>query len=303
MNIAKIKRRIPAIFLALVVLISIISILIVKFNNVPQDNQNFKMSLPIVSTERNFWERIDGLYKPTYVFMKKSDVDDAELDRLANNEYISGLSFENCPNITGKSLEKIATLSNLTSLTFLNCDKLTQADFSLLKKQNKLWKLKINDCDNITDETIASIAEVKSLTDLSLFGCRQITTKGIEPLTTLRLKSFTIPQDFLDDNSVEVLTRFKRLVWLYIGFENDEYPHMRKVAQKGDKDEKGNYRPLIKLTNDGLMKLRELRSLEFLTLASCPQITEDGLRQFVKRNRAQVFNYVDEKEDPVFYIR
>ncbi len=186
------------------------------------------------------------------------EVTDSELNELVGRRDVAAVYFTSCPNISDACIDSLRKIPNLRRLVFRSCDGLKEADFSKLAHLKKLKRLDLWSCDGLTDKSAETIARLRSLKILNMGGCSQLSVKSVAKLRSLPLAEFAPPECVLNDEAIAELTKFKRLLKLYL-----------KGATGGSNG----------LTDDGVMTLASMRRLDLILVEDCQSISEEGLKK------------------------
>jgi Leucine-rich repeat (LRR) protein len=203
------------------------------------------------------------------VLSLSAGVGDEGLAQLKNLKNLRWLSTGD-RGVTDKGLAHLAGLTNLEYLG-LEGAQVTDAGLVYLKNMSKLKKLRLYGTQ-VTEKGFTHLEGLKNLEELNvLFG---VTETGLIALSKLpSLKSITVDGGSLGKEGITLLSKFKSLEHVYI----DNTDKMDAIVK-----ELVNL-PGIKeltvgtgLTDEGLVKLKDMHSLEALTIGPS-RITGKGI--------------------------
>lgn len=147
------------------------------------------------------------------VDLSRTDVTDAELDKLAGLDELEGLSFSQV-KITGPGLAHLAKHVNLTDLSFYQ-GIVDDADLRRLAPLKRLRGLHLQKT-NVTDEGLKVIAGFPELTDLNLESTG-VTDAGLKHLTSLtKLDRLTLVNTAVTDAGFVEIAKLKSLQQLIV---------------------------------------------------------------------------------------
>ncbi len=185
-----------------------------------------------------------------------SDVDDADLERLAGNPRVRHITLQRCPNLTDGAVEILARFPNLEDVKFLDFPQWKNPNFAALAACKKLRSLWLRNCDSLSENSLNGVAECVSLRDLRLVACpvSDANLAQIAKLPTLDGLVIQKAPTLTDAGIAEIakLTKLRSLI-------------LRDVPQLGDA---------------GVAPLSKLSRLAFLEINGCPRLTEKGLAPF-----------------------
>lgn len=159
---------------------------------------------------------------------------------------LKGLDLSFSKKITDEGLKSLSKLSHLTSLDLSWNEQITDAGIGVVgESSTKLKSLYLNSLP-ITNKSLQSISKLTNLTTLSLHKCTNITSEAFTylinlPLTALRISSFG---DRLQDEDLKTVGQLGNLKSLNLSYSY--------------------------ITEEGLLHLKGLKNLKFITLGGCP---------------------------------
>jgi internalin A len=167
----------------------------------------------------------------------------------------------------------LACLAGLTNLEYLGLEgaQVTDAGLVYLKYMSKLKILRLYGT-RVTEKGLVHLEGLQNLENLqALFGVNETGLKALSKLPSL--KSITIDGDSLSEKGIALLFEFKSLEHVYIDNTDKMDAIIKEIA---------NLRGLKELTigtgltDEGLVKLKDMHSLEALTIGPS-RITGKGI--------------------------
>lgn len=108
-----------------------------------------------------------------------------ELNQLRGLAALSGLSLQDCRQLTDAALAELRGFPQLRSLFLTCCPQFTEAGFSQLRCLGHLHILDLRGCDRLTDAGLKQLQWLPRLRSLSLNCCYRITDSGLAQLARL----------------------------------------------------------------------------------------------------------------------
>lgn len=172
-----------------------------------------------------------------------------------NNPKLVKLDVSKAKQITDNGIDHITTLSALESLNISFCANTGDKSLALIGQNlNNLETLNISSCATATDNGIAHLDNLSKLSTLTMQSLPKITAKALShiPQSVNKLVAAFCPGiDSLD--GLRAVSHF-----VFVNLMNT------KIA---DKD---------------IMRFTESKNMKFLGIMNCPNITVDGLREFIR---------------------
>lgn len=255
----------------------------------------------VTENEPADFQLLNKLEKLQELDLSGTNVRDLDLVALSNLTNLKTLNLYKCQSITGSSLKAVKSSTNLATVslgrTRLQLEYLR--DLSGLPITNiNLSKLKVNDKSltpllsmpltilnledtTVTDKELIVIAKsLNNLNDLYTQGCKNIDGSFLKHIDKLpRLRILSLRASGIKKNSLKYLSRSKSITNLDLSDlsirDSDLVPILKL--------------PLIELalennpvTDKGLMKLAQVRTLKKIHLKKCAGITSNGRKSFNK---------------------
>ncbi|KAL7553250.1 hypothetical protein ACHAWF_016917 [Thalassiosira exigua] len=195
------------------------------------------------------------------------------------------LDLRSSPRLTDRGLLHLSSSAPLCSLEVAKldgCHGIVGRGLLAFSRSTKLRTLSLAKCRRLTDEAVVNIGHLGGLTALNLDGCRCLTDRSMEALGGLtRLRQLDLSQcDLITDEGLINLNDLEELEELSLGW-------CRLVSDDGLEILAGQpNRPQTlrtlrlarcSLTDDGLVHLQVLESLEELDLNGCVGISSAAL--------------------------
>lgn len=185
-----------------------------------------------------------------------SDVDDADLERLAGNPRVRHITLRRCPNLTDAAVEILARFPNLEDVKLLDFPQWKNPNFAALAACKKLRSLWLHNCDSTSENSLNGVAECVSLRDLRLVAC-PVSDANLAQIAKLPTLGGLVIQKAptLTDAGIAEIAKLTVLRTLTL-------------------------KDVPELSDAGVAPLTRLSRLKFLGLNGCPRLTEKGLATF-----------------------
>ncbi len=193
----------------------------------------------------------------------------------AEESKILGLDLTAC-KLSDQGLSKI---SKIRSLEFLLLNKLNTISDNGINHLKDLPDLKFLSLrfDRLTDTTASTVSEMQTLEGLDITG-NEITDEGLKQIMKLKkLKCLGIGETRINKSWIKELSERYELTGLDLSGLEIADDDLNLIANE----------PLLclslnknsRITKNGLLKLRKIRTLKYLMVASCNSLDEVALRQ------------------------
>ena len=200
--------------------------------------------------------KIEATQSPFSLSFTYSDVDDADLERLAGNPFVRDVTFRYCPNLTDAAVEILARLPNLERAILQRFPQWKNPNFAALANCNRLHSLTLQNCDSLSEKSLNGVAECASLRWLELTLCPVADANLAQIAKLSALKSLHIRNcPTLTDAGIAEIAKLTELNSLML----EDVP---------------------KLSDAGVAPLSCLSRLRSLAINGCPRLTKKGLAPF-----------------------
>jgi hypothetical protein len=191
-----------------------------------------------------------------------NDLTDWGLLQLSALPNVEEVFLDNCHGILGRGMMVFTTSSMLHTLSFINCRRLTDEAIVTISHLKTLKYLYLDGCRCLTDQSLAGIANLTNIQRLDLSRCDQITDDGLTYLANLY-------------HLEELLLGWCRLI-------TDQ--GVNTVTSHNGRNQKLHTLGLArtKITDESLLSLIRLKSLNSLDLNGCTGLSSAELGRLVK---------------------
>ncbi len=222
-----------------------------RFNG--QRNADGDYIRPFTAADR---AKIEAAQTPIDLSFSYSDVDDADLERLAGNPRVRHITLQRCPNVTDAAVEILARFPNLEAARLLNFPQWKNPNFASLAACKELRSLWLQSCDSLTENSLNGVAECVGLRDLRLVAC-PVSDANLAQIAKLSALGGLVIQKAptLTDAGIAEIAKLSELTNLML----------KDVPQ---------------LSDAGVAPLSRLSRLRFLAINGCPRLTKKGLAPF-----------------------
>lgn len=211
--------------------------------------------------------------------IESSKVTDVGLQRIGRIRSLTGCRL-NRADITDAGLASLAALPALEEVHVCHCDRVTDSGLLALKQVPRLvlFGSQITDqtltvlkdfprlqllglrSDSLSDEGLSALADIPWLTRLALDHCHSLSDEALVRLAAMEnLEMLTIHGADITDRGMEYVGRLPRLGRLLIAACDERM------------------RSGLRITDAGLVHLKNLPSLRAFSVQTCPGITDAGV--------------------------
>jgi hypothetical protein len=198
------------------------------------------------------------------------------------------LDLRGSQQLTDKGLMQLSDLSNLEVAKLDGCFSIQGKGLVAFSKSNRLHSLSLANCRRLSDEALINISHLDSLETLSLHGCRCLTDRMMVAIGSLiRLKKLDLSKcDLITDGGLENLENSEKIAELSLGW-------CRTLSDNGVRTlcaQPGRAQHLrilslarIEISDDGLVNIQKLKTLEELDLSGCSSIRSTCLGSVLEK--------------------
>lgn len=200
--------------------------------------------------------KIEATQVPFSLSFTYSDVDDADLERLAGNPFVRHVTLHHCPNLTDAAVEILARFPNLERAILLRFPQWKNPNFAALANCKQLHSLTLQSCDSLSEESLNGVAKCASLRWLELTLC-PVSDANLAQIAKLSaLESLHIKNcSTLTDAGIAEIAKLTKLNSLIL-------------------------KDVPELSDAGVAPLSGLSRLRSLAINGCPRLTKKGLASF-----------------------
>ena len=200
--------------------------------------------------------KIEATQVPFSLSFTYSDVDNADLERLAGNPFVRDVTLHHCPNLTDAAVEILARFPNLERAILLRFPQWKNPNFAALANCKQLHSLTLQSCDSLSEESLNGVAKCASLRWLELTLC-PVSDANLAQIAKLSaLESLHIKNcSTLTDAGIAEIAKLTELNSLML----EDVPE---------------------LSDAGVAPLSGLSRLRSLAINGCPRLTKKGLASF-----------------------
>ncbi|MBQ8363524.1 MAG: hypothetical protein IJX36_06310 [Thermoguttaceae bacterium] len=200
--------------------------------------------------------KIEATQVPFSLSFTYSDVDDADLERLAGNPFVRDVTLHHCPNLTDAAVEILARFPNLERAVLLRFPQWKRPNFAALSNCKQLHSLTLQSCNSLSEESLNGVAKCASLRWLELTLCPVADANLAQIAKLSALRSLHIKNcPTLTDAGIAEIAKLTELNSLML----EDVPE---------------------LSDAGVAPLSGLSRLSFLAINGCPRLTKKGLASF-----------------------
>ncbi|MBQ7814385.1 MAG: hypothetical protein IJ387_07855, partial [Thermoguttaceae bacterium] len=200
--------------------------------------------------------KIEATQVPFSLSFTYSDVDDADLERLAGNPFVRDVTLHHCPNLTDTAVEILARFPNLERAVLLRFPQWKRPNFAALSNCKQLHSLTLQSCNSLSEESLNGVAKCASLRWLELTLCPVADANLAQIAKLSALRSLHIKNcPTLTDAGIAEIAKLTELNSLML----EDVPE---------------------LSDAGVAPLSGLSRLSFLAINGCPRLTKKGLATF-----------------------
>ncbi len=215
--------------------------------------------------------------------LPRTGVTDVGLAHLASLKALKKLNVGR--EVTDNGIATLAKMKSLEDLD-ISSKNITDAGMIQLSKCNSLKSLSLNG-GQMTNAGLARLAKLKTLTKLSLWLRRtQVTGSGLTVLKELPLLTkFKVHNIDFGEAGMAHLAGLKSLEHLEIyapegTITDDDLGDLSRITSLKNLQITVHDSSQSLITDRGLAHLANLKALEFLTISSCQEVTDAGLKHF-----------------------